>query len=201
MKDIKLIQNAFLGKALSKKYAVIYITNIKRIYLELKKTKKGNETTGHFEFTDMGDSGVLRVPPGIIVVDALRALAGFADLIHFVGYGGALCENIKIGELIEPSRFVKGSRLNVTTSEDLGIVNSQVDSMLKRESYYKKLRELGVSTIDMESFEIVRYCKKHEMNFKISILISDKPLEMPFFSSKTPSIDLGEIHKVTENYV
>lgn len=200
MDNLDLIQKTFFGRTLALTAEEVVVTNIKNIFTSLTTNLDFiNKTIGHFEMvtSNSGKKIFLRVPPGPIILDALKIIKETVSTIHFVGYAGSLDQKYSVGSLVKPGSFMlqDNPKTIIHNNSNQEVLASQLNTMLEEITLYEKLKSGKVTTVDMESYMIADYCTRHDLKFKISLIISDLPLTKPFYAIDSSLIDLEKCKK------
>lgn len=131
----------------------------------------------NFEFFEQGDKVLVcsGIGPDAArrAAEALIALYQPKQLVS-VGFAGALEENMKVGEIIEPAIVVDardGSR--ASTDRGAGVLIS-FTSVANAEQKRKLAQAYGAQAVDMEASSVARGAQAHGLSFRAVKVVSDE---------------------------
>lgn len=169
----------------------VIITPISRIYKEIKEHYLPVEKTrGWWEKMEIKNNfnsvSVLNIPQGNIIKDCLRTLnPKEIERVIFLGFCGSLNPTLKIGQIVTPtiSYFEDSNSVSLRGNKNKKQfkIKTIFQIILKEKTLKYFQKEEKIDLLDMETYFLYRWGQKHNIQVFSVLVVSDKPLSVPFF--------------------
>ncbi|MNM49218.1 5'-methylthioadenosine/S-adenosylhomocysteine nucleosidase [compost metagenome] len=199
---IELMREKYLGTVSVKNNINTVITNIRPIFDSIKEhTESISNFQGIYESCTFSlnnkDYHLVRISPGSPIIDIIKLMAPLSSSITLVGIAGSLNTGTLIGDVIFPREAMHhnslGKSIAFTHRNGEGII-CQTDGLVQTKVFYESLRDTGIDFVDMESYYIASYAHQYGIRSKVVSIVSDLPLEIPFYLA--PIVSKFDMEKI-----
>lgn len=187
------ISKKFFGMSADVTFEKVLITNVGPIFdAILRKAEVVSQDNGFYHSSLVrlrgGSWRIIKITPGNVIVDVLKAVRPWARRIVLVGIVGCLNDSFKAGDVISPAESVIADDIEKPIkfcNEDVTYGRiCQTDGLIQSQDFYLKLIRAGVDFVDMESYYLAKFASENEKSSKFIGVISDNPLTDPFYKTQ-----------------